>query len=366
MLVSRMFRRLSASRRGSPPPAAGLPPSWRQGPDSPRDETETFMRITPLAPSEISSPVAVITGGWSRERDRSCLSGRTVAAALDEMGVKARVIDLAATRENLLDGLGDAEKAFLAIAGRGGEDGRLQGMLETLGVPYTGSGVLASAIGMNKLHAKTLVSAAGVRVPQGTRIDPTALIGDEAARVSGLLDLPVIVKPVSEGGSIGLHVATTLESLAAALVGVADGELMAEAFRPGRAVSVGILEDQCGALHVLPCLEARTPNGIYSYAAKRGNAECDYHCPARVSGQTLKDLQEQAVTAHRVLGCSSYSRHDFVVGDDGRCWWLEVNTLPGLSKGGNLARMAQADGISYELLLTHILRGADTDRRGRM
>jgi D-alanine-D-alanine ligase len=323
------------------------------------------MRITPLDPCELSSPVAVITGGWSRERDRSCLSGRTVAAALDGMGVKARVVDLADSRETLLDGLADVEKAFLAIAGRGAEDGRLQGMLETLGVPYTGSGVLASAIGMNKLHAKTLVSAAGVRVPRGTRIDSTATAEDEAARVGGLLELTVIVKPVSEGGSIGLHVATTLESLAAVLTDVADGELMAEAFHQGRAVSVGILEDQRGALHVLPPLEARTPNGIYSYAAKRGNGACDYHCPARVSDQTLEDLRDQAVTAHGVLGCSSYSRHDFVVSDDGRCWWLEVNTLPGLSKGGNLVRMAQADGISYELLLTHILRGADTDRRSR-
>lgn len=323
------------------------------------------MLITPLDPTEHSSTVVVITGGWSRERDRALLSGRTVSGALDEMGVKTRVVDLSGPRECLLDILAHDEKAFLAIAGRGAEDGRLQGFLETLGVPYTGSGVLASAIGMNKVHAKTVVAAAGVRVPVGTRIEPRAVPDDEAERISGLLELPVILKPVSEGGSIGLQVVTSVENLASALMHVADEELMVEAFHPGRAVSVGVLEDGAGVAHALPPLEAVTPNGLYSYAAKRGTADCDYHCPARVSATTLDDLTCQAVAAHRALHCHSYSRHDFVVGDDGLAWWLEVNTLPGLSRGGNLARMAQAGGISYELLLAHILRGADVDRRAR-
>ncbi|MEH0415912.1 D-alanine--D-alanine ligase family protein [Streptomyces sp. B21-083] len=326
------------------------------------------MDITPLDADEIGMPVAVITGGWSRERDRALLSGKTVADALTDMGVKAHVIDLVDSGWGLVNGLGDAAKAFLAIAGRGAEDGRLQGLLETLSVPYTGSGVLASAIGMNKLHAKTLASAAGVCVPRGIRIDPTAAADDEAVRVSHLLGgLPVMIKPVSEGGSIGVQVATTVERLSLALeqLDVADGEMMAEVFHQGRSVSVGVLEDARGAVHVLPVLEARTPNGVYSYAAKRGTAACDYHWPARVSPITLADLEHQAVTAHRSLGCHSYSRHDFVVGDDGSAWWLEVNTLPGLSKGGNLARMATVGGISYELLLTHILRGADIDRRTR-
>lgn len=326
------------------------------------------MHITPLEPDEIGMPVAVITGGWSRERDRALLSGETVAAALTGMGVTAHAIDLADPRESLLNSLGDAAKAFLAIAGRGAEDGRLQGLLETLSVPYTGSGVLASAIGMNKVHAKTVVSAAGVCVPPGTRIDLSAAADDEAVRISQLLrGLPVMIKPISEGGSIGMQVATTKESLILALeqLDASDGEMMAEVFLRGRSLSVGVLEDARGAVHVLPVLEAWTPNGVYSYGAKRGTAACDYHCPARVSPVTLADLEHQAVTAHRSLGCHSYSRHDFVVGDDGIPWWLEVNTLPGLSKGGNLARMASVGGISYELLLTHILRGADIDRRTR-
>ncbi|MFF0714075.1 D-alanine--D-alanine ligase family protein [Streptomyces bauhiniae] len=322
------------------------------------------MRIAPFTPAELASPVAVITGGWSRERDRSLLSGQTVTEALDSMGVKTRVLDLA-NPETLVDQLADVDKAVLAIAGRGAEDGRLQGLLETLGIPYTGSGVLASAIGMQKIHAKTVVSPAGVRVPRGVRIDGAAPARAEAARITALLDLPVIVKPVSEGGSIGVQVAADPDSLVSILEDGSAEELMAEVFHPGRAVSVGILEDQLGAVHALPPLEARTPNGVYSYAAKRGTADCDYHCPARVNDETLDDLRRQAIAAHHALGCHSYSRHDFVVGDDGRAWWLEVNTLPGLSREGNLARMAQAAGISYELLVTHILRGANTDRRAR-
>ncbi|WP_189711842.1 D-alanine--D-alanine ligase family protein [Streptomyces phaeofaciens] len=310
--------------------------------------------------------MAVITGGWSRERERSWLSGSTVAGALDGMGVKAHVLDLADSRDTLLEGLADASKAFLAIAGRGAEDGRLQGVLETLGVPYTGSGVLASAVGMHKLHAKTLVSAAGVRVPASVKIAPDANVEEEAARAKKALGIPLIVKPVSEGGSIGLYVATTDDfALPSAISCAKEEEWMAEAFHAGRSVSVGVLEDEQGNAHVLPPLEAQTPNGIYSYAAKRGTAVCDYHCPARVGAETLDDLERQAVAAHRALYCHSYSRHDFVVGEDGRAWWLEVNTLPGLSKTGNLARMALAAGISYELLLTHILRGADVDRRAR-
>ncbi|MET7889997.1 D-alanine--D-alanine ligase family protein [Streptomyces mirabilis] len=324
---------------------------------------ETTVHIQPLDPAEFTSVVAVITGGWSRERDRSLLSGTTVTEALTGMGVKTRVLDLADARWHLLAGLEGVTTVFLAIAGRGAEDGRLQGLLETLDIDYTGSGVLASAVGMHKLHGKTLVATAGVRVPSATRVDRTAAVEDEVARIQKLLGLPVILKPVSEGGSIGVQVVTSSGELTAALLNVTDDDLMAETFHPGRSVSVGVLEDRLGIMHLLPPLEAETPNGIYSYAAKRATAACAYYCPARVSSETLQALRRQAVTAHRTLHCHSYSRHDFIVTDAGEALWLEVNTLPGLSRQGNLARMADADGITYEQLLTHILRGARTNRR---
>ncbi|MDQ0605456.1 D-alanine-D-alanine ligase [Streptomyces canus] len=321
------------------------------------------MSIGSLAPGEIPQPVAVITGGWAKERDRSLMSGREVADTLTTMGLAPRVIDLEDDREILVERLHGVGLAFLAIAGRGAEDGRLQGLLETLGVAYTGSGVLASAVGMNKLAAKTIVAFAGVRVPEGCRVDHEAKAETEAARIAELLGLPVILKPVSEGGSIGLRTAHTQHDVVDAILSGAGEDLMAEVYHPGRSVSVGVLVDLAtDTARVLPPLEAETPDGVYSFAAKRGG-DCAYYCPARVEPDTVRALQLQAVTAHRALRCHSYSRHDFIVTDSGEVLWLEVNTLPGLTRTGNLARMADVDGIAYEDLIAHILRGACIDRR---
>ncbi|MGW4883451.1 D-alanine--D-alanine ligase family protein [Streptomyces murinus] len=314
-------------------------------------------------PGEVSSPIAVITGGWSQERDRSLLSGEEVIKALAYLGVDVRVIDLRDDHRTLVGQLQGVSAAFLAIAGRGAEDGRLQGLLETLGIPYTGSGVRASALGMHKITAKTIVASAGVPVPDGCAVEREAKPRAEASRLAARLGLPVIVKPVSEGGSIGLRVIQTVDELADAILG-ADSDLMAEVFHPGRSVSVGVLADETtGTTQVLPPLEAEAPGGIYSYDAKRSQADCTYFCPARVSSDTLMSLTLHAVTAHRALGCHSYSRHDFVVPTSGDPLWLEVNTLPGLTRGGNLARMAAVAGMAYEDLVAHILRGAVTDRR---
>ncbi|MEV3853123.1 D-alanine--D-alanine ligase [Streptomyces sp. NPDC050095] len=325
------------------------------------------MEIEPLRPEDFCGPVAVITGGWSRERDRSLLSGATVTESLADMGIKTRHLDLAEARETLVENLADIDVAFLAIAGRGAEDGRLQGLLETLGIDYTGSGVLASAIGMHKLHAKAVVSVAGVKVPTGLPVDVTVRVADEAERLYRTLGLPLIVKPVNEGGSIGLRVAQSTEELATNLLECDGSDAMVEVFHPGRPVSVGVLEEPGGTLHVLPLLEAETADGIYSYEAKRSDSEqvCTYHCPARVEPTTAHALRRQALIAHRALHCHSYSRHDFVVTARGEGVWLEVNTLPGLSRTGNLARMAKAGGLTYEQLLAHILAGARTDRRAK-
>ncbi|GGZ05805.1 D-alanine--D-alanine ligase family protein [Streptomyces poonensis] len=322
------------------------------------------MSIAPPDPSEFTLPIAIITGGWSKERDRSLLSCADVRDALASLGLQPRVIDLERDRDSLVRRLDGVSVALLAIAGRGAEDGRLQGLLETLGIPYTGSGVLASAVGMNKLAAKTIVAAAGVRVLEGCRIDREAKADTEAARIAQELGLPVIVKPVSEGGSIGLRIAHGRDELVDAILGGAGDELMAEVYQPGRSVSVGVLVDEdTDAVRVLPPLEAETLDGVYSYTAKRNSAQCAYHCPARVGPDALRALQMQAVTAHRALGCHSYSRHDFIVTASSEVLWLEVNTLPGLTRGGNLARMAHTAGIGYEHLIAHILRGARTDRR---
>ncbi|WP_435111601.1 D-alanine--D-alanine ligase family protein [Nocardiopsis synnemataformans] len=306
------------------------------------------------APSPLLSappgPIAVVTGGTSRERDRSLLSGAEVAACLTRHGVPHYLVDPAGP--DLTSQLRGACAAFLAIAGQGAEDGRLQGVLDSLGIPYTGSGVMASAVGMHKPTAKIVVAAEGVPVADGELVS--------AGNTSfGWEDLgwPVIVKPTSEGGSVGMAIAHS-EAELAAVVSASVEDLLVERLYPGQAVTVGVLEALDGTLTALPPLEARTTTDFYSYEAKRDPALHTYICPADVPHQISTLLGRYAKSAHRALGCSTYSRSDFMVSEDGTVVWLEVNTLPGLSPTGNLATMANAAGLDYDQLIAHILRPA--------
>ncbi|MFJ5645853.1 D-alanine--D-alanine ligase [Streptomyces sp. NPDC093223] len=322
------------------------------------------MTIRLVSQDDYPKGVAVITGGWSAERRRSLLSARTVSGALHEMGVRADVVDLLDDRHELDGRLEGIDTVFLAIAGRGGEDGRLQGYLETRHIDYTGSGVLASAISMHKLTAKAVVQAAGVLTPTATAVSREVKGDTEAARVVGLLGPDIIVKPVNEGCSVGVRLPRGIDELKEALLEGSTTDLMAETYHRGRSVSVGVLEDETtGRLDTLPPIEADTGGRIYTQAAKENSDQCVYRCPAPLADEVEAAVREQAVAAHRALGCHSYSRHDVIVTPDGQALWLEANTLPGLSHQGNLARMARAAGISYEQLVSHILRGARTDRR---
>ncbi|MFJ6705662.1 MULTISPECIES: D-alanine--D-alanine ligase [unclassified Streptomyces] len=321
------------------------------------------MTIPLVSQDDYPKGVVVITGGWSAERHRSLLSGRAVVSALQGMGVQTGAVDLRDDRHELSGRLDGAGTVFLAIAGRGGEDGRLQGYLETRGLDYTGSGVLASAISMHKLTAKAVVQAAGVLTPTATPVSREVKGDTEAARVVGLLGPDIIVKPVNEGCSVGVRLPRGIDELREALLDGFTTDLMAETYHRGRSVSVGVLEDETGRLDTLPAIEAETGGRIYTQAAKENSDQCVYRCPAPLADEVEAAVREQAVAAHRALGCHSYSRHDFIVTPDGQALWLEANSLPGLSHQGNLARMARAAGISYEQLVSHILRGARTDRR---
>jgi D-alanine-D-alanine ligase len=310
--------------------------------------------------------VGVLTGGVSRERDRSLLSGRTVLDSLTGQGLTARMVDTADAR--WLQLVGEVDVAFLAIAGQYAEDGKLQGVLETLGVPYTGSGVLASALAMNKPAAKAMVSRHGVPVlaaapvERGVSAEPCA--AGLAAQLAELVGLPLILKPESEGGSIDLAVAHDLAELANLLTTPAavSQRMLAERFVPGRPVTVGVLDLPTG-LTALPALETR-PAGreFYDYAAKRDPALRVYHCPPDLPPAVANQLAGHALAAHTALGCAGLSRSDFILTDDGQPYWLELNTLPGLSREGNMAAMAAAAGLTYDQLTSHILATALTHR----
>lgn len=302
--------------------------------------------------------IAVVTGGSSTERERSLLSGNTVLDSLDRQGYTTVFLDAADPR--FVDQVRTVDVAFLAIAGQHAEDGKLQGLLEHLGVPYTGSGVTASALGMHKTMAKTIAAAAGVTVlpqadiPTGTPADTTA------KALAETLAFPLIVKPQSEGGSIGMTVCHEITELVTVIAGLDHaGTWFVEPFIPGTPATCAVVETD-GDTITLPVLET-LPVGaeFYDYATKRDKTKHQYRCPAAMPEDVTARITAAALTAHQALGCSGYSRSDFIVTDDGRVIWLEVNTLPGLSRTGNLATMAAAAGIDYDQLIRTMLATAD-------
>ena len=304
--------------------------------------------------------IGLVTGGRSAERDRSLLSAEAVGAALRRQNL--RYVRLDPCDGEFADRIRGVDVAFLAIAGQWAEDGKLQGMLDNLGVPYTGSGVLASALAMHKPTAKEVVSAAGVNVLSHILVPVGADPEDTVQACSRSLGMPVILKPCSEGGSIGMRVLRDTAALAGALADSAGhAEWFIEPFTAGRAVTCGVLcrDDQ---LTTLPPLETLpTTAEFYDYAAKRNPAGHIYRCPAQVPETALARIAQGALDAHRALRCSGYSRSDFLVTPEGDVFWLEANTLPGLSGHGNLATMARAAGISYDELIQAILANAHRD-----
>jgi len=304
--------------------------------------------------------IAVVTGGRSSERERSLLSGGTALASLKRQGADTVLLD--AGDDDFPERIQDADIALLAIAGQWAEDGKLQGCLDTLGVPYTGSGVTASALGMVKPLAKVVVAAAGVPVLPDVLIPAGADAATTAKSIGERLALPVILKPSSEGGSIGMRVCHDTPELEDALSEIdPQGAWFVEPFVTGTPVTAAVLERD-GVPVVLPVLETiPTQAEFYDYASKRVDEGHEYRCPSMLPGPVITQITDAALTTHRALRCSGYSRSDFIVTPQGRVVWLEVNTLPGLSEQGNLATMARAGGIGYDHLIRLILAAARRD-----
>ncbi|MFE6153595.1 D-alanine--D-alanine ligase [Streptomyces sp. NPDC057889] len=301
--------------------------------------------------------IAVVSGGRSTERERSLMSGRAALESLDRQGYTTVFLD--AADKDFADQVRGVDVAFLAIAGQYAEDGKLQGLLESLSIPYTGSGVTASAIGMHKTFAKTVAAAAGVAVLPSVTVPARDTL---TQAITSTMTFPLILKPLSEGGSIGMTVCHDSAELAAALptVTAADG-WFAEPFTTGTPVTCGILEVD-GSPMALPPLETLpTDAEFYDYATKRDKTKYHYRCPAELPSATIDAITTAALTAHSTLACTGYSRSDFIVTPDGSPVWLEVNTLPGLSHTGNLATMAGAAGIDYDQLIRMILATATTN-----
>ncbi|MEY2245971.1 D-alanine--D-alanine ligase [Streptomyces sp. BF23-18] len=304
--------------------------------------------------------IGVLCGGHSPERPGSLASGEAAAKALAELGLNVELIDLAEVSVSSL--VGQIDIALLATHGLGGEDGKVQGALDTLGIPYTGSGVLASAIGMYKPTFKTLLSAHRIDTPAWVVLDESLSTSHavSTARMS-LQTWPLFFKPCSGGGSLVAGVARD-ESELSALVDAARegsyGQYMVEEYMPGMPCTVGVIERD-GQPVALPVLGVETSRSFYDYEAKHDASLRTEHCPAPLPEWQAKKMQQVALNVHRLVGAQGVSRVDFMVSGD-RTAVLEINTLPGLSSRGNLAAMSKAAGISYPEMVRSILQSALT------
>jgi D-alanine-D-alanine ligase len=291
--------------------------------------------------------IGVLMGGLSAEREVSLKSGAAVHKALLDRGYDAVAIDV--TRDVARDLAQEKiETAFICLHGRFGEDGAVQGMLELMGIPYTGSGVLSSGLAMNKIFAKTVFASAGLTVAPYRvlrRDEPveTALSG---------FPLPVVVKPSQEGSSVGVSIVKEVSGIGPALTEAFryDEEILVEQFIKGREIQVGILDDAAlGAIEIVP------KNEFYDFEAKYTDGMAQHILPAPLPDDLYRKVLTEGEKAHRVLGCSSYSRVDFLVTEDGKCYLLEVNTLPGMTALSLLPEIAGGAGIGFEELVERIL-----------
>src|SRR5687768_7085265 len=291
--------------------------------------------------------VAILLGGRSAEREISLKSGKAVLDALRGGGVDAHPFDPSEQPMEALLQQG-FNRAHIALHGRYGEDGTVQGALELMELPYTGSGVLASALAMDKWRTKLLWQATGINTPRSVLLD-------EQSDFDGVVEelgLPLIVKPSREGSTIGLSKITNAGELPAAwrLAAKHDTMVLAEQYIEGTEVTVAILGET-----TMPLVRIQTESGLYDYEAKYVSENTRYFCPSGLSSAQERTIQAQALQAHKVLGCEGWGRVDAILDKSGKPYFLETNTSPGMTNHSLVPMAASAAGITFDELVMRIL-----------
>lgn len=292
--------------------------------------------------------VAVLMGGCSAEREVSLRSGNAVLEALLRSGVDAFGLDLneQAVAQLMAEKF---DRAFIALHGRGGEDGSIQGVLEWLRIPYTGSDVMASALGMDKYKCKQVWQGLGLPTPASSLLSPTT----DADELVAKLGLPLMVKPAHEGSSIGMSKVASAEQLAAAYLEASryDTRILAERFISGPEFTVSIVDGQA-----LPVIGLKTSHDFYDFSAKYTATDTQYLLPCGLAPQEEKALQDLALAAYLAVGCESWGRVDIMVDEvTNQPWLLEVNTSPGMTDHSLVPQAAAYAGISFDQLVLNIL-----------
>jgi D-alanine-D-alanine ligase len=318
--------------------------------------SETRSTVRPLL---TCARIGVLMGGQSAERDVSLRTGAAVHRALVRRGYDAVAIDVGPTlSQDLRDQKIDL--AFLALHGPGGEDGAIQGFLETLGIPYTGSGVRASAIGMHKVMTKTLLASARISVPVGTVVRRGERVSCASAMRATNVRLPIVVKPASQGSTIGVTIVRKPGQWrdALALAHRYDIDAMVEAYIPGHEVTVSIIGRRQASPLALPAVEIVAPNGFYDFVAKYKKGTTQYLCPAPLTATVTRKIRAMALRTYEVLGCEGAARVDFRITPRGRPVVLEINTAPGMTEMSLLPMAAAHAEIDYDELTERILESA--------
>jgi D-alanine-D-alanine ligase len=292
--------------------------------------------------------VAVLMGGLSAERAVSLKSGNAVLTALKSQGVDAHGVDVGKDILKVLS-QGGFDRAFIVLHGRGGEDGTMQGALEILGLPYTGSGVMASALGMNKLKTKQIWLAQNLPTPPYWVINAE----EECETVAAELGLPLMVKPSHEGSSIGITKATSKDQLKKAWLEAQkyDREIIAESWVEGTEYTASILGGEA-----LPLIRLQTPHEIYDYDAKYNVDTTQYHCPCGLQDDIEGELKALALEAFNAVDAKGWGRVDLFLDKDTKPWLIEVNTVPGMTDHSLVPMAAKVAGITFEELVLRILQ----------
>lgn len=310
--------------------------------------------------------VAVLMGGSSAEREISLLSGQGVLKALREQGVDAHAFD--PTQQPLHDlKAGGFDRVFIALHGRGGEDGCLQGALELMQLPYTGSGVMASSICMDKVMTKRVWLAEGLPTPRWVRLEAADLQSERIRAVPDELGLPLIVKPPREGSSIGVSKVMGYSQMqpAVELAAGYDPDVLCEEFIEGEEVTCAVL-GQGEQAHALPVVRIAAPDGAYDYQNKYFTDDVKYRVPSGLPASEEQEIQRITLQAYRTLGCRGWGRADLMIrASDRKAFLLEMNTSPGMTGHSLVPMSALAAGIAYGELCVQLLAAATLDHDGR-
>ena len=311
--------------------------------------------------------VAVLFGGSSAEREVSIMSGQGVLAALRSRGVDAHAFDPAERDLVALRNEGFA-RCFIALHGRHGEDGTVQGALELLGMPYTGSGVMASSVAMDKVMTKRIWQADGLPSPKYVRLAADQQGPEQIRAVPDVLGLPLIVKPPREGSSIGVTKVEGYSQMqdAVTLSARYDADVLCEEFIEGEEVTCAVLGSGLDA-RALPVVRIAAPAGAYDYQNKYFTDDVKYHCPSGLPEAEEREIQHISLAAYRTLGCRGWGRADVMIrASDRKPFLLEMNTSPGMTSHSLVPMSARAAGIAYEDLCLQVLAAATLDAKGTL